>query len=225
MIELALIDLPRIDLRDRAQKVAKQLDPRLVRVSLLSSALDTEGSLEDDLNCYAIAENLEKLCGDGPLFKNPTPEMALGDYSIGEVVGTTKPLTFGLKDDELIKHVIIAGSSGAGKTNVAFLLVKQFLQKGRAFTVFDWKRNFRDCVSFPEAGRSEILIFTVGRELCPFHFNPLVPPVGTSPHVWLGKLIEIMAHAFFLGEGVVYILSKALDRVYKQFGVYQTSGA
>jgi hypothetical protein len=185
--------------------------------------LDAGNSLEDDLSCYSIAQNLEKLCGDSPLFKSPAPELALGDYSLGEIAGTDEPLTFGLREDELIKHIIIAGSSGTGKTNVAFILVKQFLNKDKPFMVFDWKRNFRDCVNFPEA-RHEILIFTVGRELCAFHFNPLIPPSGTSPSVWLGKLIEIMAHAFFLGEGVIYILSKALDSVYSQFGVYGNSG-
>jgi hypothetical protein len=168
-----------------------------------------------------VAENLEKLCGDEPLFNNPSTEAAAGNYPIGTILGTSPPVTFGLKEDELIKHVIIAGSSGAGKTNAVILLEKQFLQRNKPFTDFDWKRNFRDIVNRPEAVGKEILIFTVGRELCPFHFNPLIPPPGTSPHVWLGKMIEIMAHAFFLGEGVIYILSKAIDTIYTQFGVYE----
>ena len=220
---MTLADLSRIDLRDRAKKVAKQTDRELIQASLLSSVLNAGDSLEDDVSCYMVAENLEKLCGDEPLFNNPSTESAAGDYPIGMIPGTSPPVTFGLKEDELIKHVIIAGSSGAGKTNVAILLQKQFLHRNKSFTDFDWKRNFRDIVNLPEAVGKEILIFTVGRELCPFHFNPLIPPPGTSPHVWLGKMIEIMAHAFFLGEGVIYILSKAIDSVYTQFGVYEGS--
>lgn len=223
MNELTL-NLTGIDLRDRAQKVAKQLDPKLLRASILSATLDAGESLQDDLNCYLTVQNLEKLCGNQPLFKNPTPELASGDYFIGYVMGTNEPFPFFLREEEMIKHVIIAGSSGAGKTNVGFLLVRQFLEKDKPFMIFDWKRNFRDIVNLPEAAREEILTFTLGRDLCPFHFNPLIPPPGTSPHVWLGKLIEIMAHAFFLGEGVIYILSKALDQVYSQFGVYEASG-
>lgn len=220
---MALAELARIDLRDRIKKVTKQADRELIQASLLSPVLNGGDSLEDDISCYVIAENLEKLSGELPLFSNPSPESAYGDYPIGIVEGTDLELVFGLREEERIKHVIIPGTSGAGKTNTVFVILRQDLRRSKPFMVFDWKRNFRDCINLPEAAGKEILIFTVGRELCPFHFNPLIPPPGTSPSVWLGKLIEIMAHAFFLGEGVIYILSKALDHVYSQGGVYQGS--
>jgi hypothetical protein len=205
------------------KKVAKQTDHELIQASLLSSALDAQESLEDDLNCYLIAQNLEKLSGDEPIFSNPSPEIAHGDYLVGTIAGTNPPVDFGLREEERIRHVIIPGSSGAGKTNTVFQILRQDLVKSKPFMLFDWKRNFRDFIKLPEAQGKEILIFTVGREVCPFHFNPLIPPPKTSPSVWLGKMIEIMAHAFFLGEGVIYILSKALDQIYSQYGVYHGS--
>ncbi len=222
---MTLTDVARLDLGDRIRKVAKQADRELIQASLLSPVLEGGDSLEDDVSCYLIAENLEKLSGGLPLFSNPSPESAHGDYPIGIVEGTDPELIFGLREEERIRHVIIPGSTGAGKTNTVFVILKQDMRRSKPFIVFDWKRNFRDCVNLPEAMGKEILIFTVGRELCPFHFNPLIPPRGTSPSVWLGKLIEIMAHAFFLGEGVIYILSKALDQVYSDFGVYQGNGS
>ncbi len=220
---MTLADLSRIDLRDRAKKVAKQTDRELIQASLLSSALNAGDSLEDDVSCYMVAENLEKLGGDEPLFTNPSTESAAGEYPIGTIPGTRPLVTFGLREEERIRHAIIPGSSGSGKTNTVFVILRQDLQKGKPFMIFDWKRNYRDCVNLPEAAGKEVLVFTVGRDLCPFHFNPMIPPPGTSPSVWLGKLIEIMAHAFFLGEGVIYILSKALDQVYSQLGIYQGS--
>ncbi len=210
-------------MRDRIKKVAKQADREFIQASLLSPILEGGKSLEDDISCYLIAENLEKLVGELPLLSNPSPESACGDYPIGVVEGTDPELVFGLREEERIKHVIIPGSTGAGKTNTVFVILRQDMLRSKPFLVFDWKRNFRDIVNLPEAEGKKILIFTVGREVCPFHFNPLIPPPGTSPSVWLGKLIEIMAHAFFLGEGVIYILSKALDQVYSQFGVYASS--
>ncbi|MFB0555837.1 MAG: hypothetical protein ACETWQ_21235 [Phycisphaerae bacterium] len=66
----------------------------------------------------------------------------------------------------------------------------------------------------------DILVFTAGRDICPFYFNPLIPPEGTSPSIWLKKLIEIIAHTYFLGEGVKYLLQEALDRTYREFGLY-----
>jgi len=84
--------------------------------------------------------------------------------------------------------------------------------------VFDWKRNYRDLTALPEF--SNLLIFTVGRDIAPFRFNPLVPPPGTQATVWLKKLIEIMCHAYFLGEGVSVLLLRAIDHLYRQAGLY-----
>ena len=53
-----------------------------------------------------------------------------------------------------------------------------------------------------------------------FWFNPLIPPKGVDPRTWLKKLIEIIAHAYFLGEGVMYILQKAIDSVYRKWNIY-----
>jgi hypothetical protein len=88
--------------------------------------------------------------------------------------------------------------------------------KQKPFLIFDWKRNYRDLLT----RCSDILVFTAGRDICPFYFNPLIPPEGTSPKTWLKKLIEIIAHTYFLGEGVKYLLQQALDRAYKEFGLY-----
>ncbi len=52
-------------------------------------------------------------------------------------------------------------------------------------------------------------------------FNPLIPPTGTDPKVWLKKLIEIIAGAYYLGEGVMFLLQEALNAVYEEFGVYE----
>ncbi len=67
----------------------------------------------------------------------------------------------------------------------------------------------------------DFLVFTVGRNVSPFQFNPLIPPAGTQPTTWLKKIIEIMAGAFYVGEGVIYLMQKAIDAVYREFGVYQ----
>ena len=73
--------------------------------------------------------------------------------------------------EEWVQHVGIFGRSGSGKTNAAFPVILNLLARNKPFMVFDWKRNYRDLIPlFP--GR-EILVFTVGRPLVPFSFNPL----------------------------------------------------
>ena len=136
----------------------------------------------------------------------PPSEIAKGEYSLGTVFyGNNAYCEFGLREDELIQHVGIFGRTGSGKTNCGFLIVKNFIEKGKPFLIFDWKRNYRDILNLEEY-KDKILIFTIGRDVSPFYFNPLIPPEGTQPTIWLKKLIEIMCHVYWLGEGVAYLL-------------------
>jgi len=148
------------------------------------------------------------------LLTPPSAEKAAGEVPLGTIYYAGKPVCeFGLRLPEFLQHVALFGRSGAGKTNVCFLLLRALSEKGIPFLVFDWKRNYRDVHGLPGFERLEVM--TVGRSVAPFAFNPLRPPPGTERRVWLKKLIEVMAHAYFLGEGVEYLLQEALDAVYR----------
>jgi len=149
----------------------------------------------------------------------PSREQAAGEYFLGKVQYAGKDLCdFGLREDEWIQHMAILGRSGAGKTNIGFLVLKGLKQRNKPFLVFDWKRNYRDLVSLPEF--KDVEIYTVGRNIAPFTFNPLIPPAGTNPKTWLKKLNEVIAHAYCLGNGVLFLLQQAVDSVYEEAGVY-----
>jgi len=157
--------------------------------------------------------------GQHVLLKPPSRNVAVGDYPVGMIYyGKDRFYPFALREDEFIQHIGIFGRSGSGKTNLAYLLLLGLAKKGKPFVVFDWKRNYRDLVRLPQF--ADMLVFTVGREVAPFRFNPLIPPPGTQPTVWLKKLIEVMCHAYFLGEGVAVLLMRAIDHLYRQAGLY-----
>jgi len=144
------------------------------------------------------------------LLKPPPQELAQGRYPVGTIYyGDNKYYSFGLRETEFIQHIGIFGRSGCGKTNLAFMLLEGLVKANKPFLVFDWKRNYRDLLSKNEF--ENLLVFTVGRQTSPFRFNPLIPPPGTPAKVWLKKLIEIICHAYFLGEGVA-ILSRVFFR-------------
>ncbi len=152
----------------------------------------------------------------------PDPQVAFGEYLLGTVYyGHTPLCEFGLRENEWIQHMAIFGRTGSGKTNVGFNVLRNLVEKQKPFLIFDWKRNYRDVIELLGTGR--IMLFTVGRDIAPFRFNPLIPPAGTTPTIWLKKLIEIMCHVYWLGEGVAYLLQKAIDSVYQEFGVYRGS--
>ncbi|GAF86587.1 unnamed protein product, partial [marine sediment metagenome] len=72
-------------------------------------------------------------------------------------------------------------------------------------------------------GYEDIAVYTIGRSASPLSFNPLIPPPETPPQTWLKKLIGVIAHAYLLGDGVMYLLQEAIDQVYEEAGVYSGS--
>jgi len=153
------------------------------------------------------------------LLKPPPRHLASGDYPAGTIhYGRDGYYEFGLREQEFIQHIGIFGRSGSGKTNLAFLILRAFVQAQKPFLVFDWKRNYRDLLTREEF--RDALVFTAGRDISPFRFNPLIPPPGTQATVWLKKLIEVMCHAYFLGEGVSILLLRAIDALYRDCGLY-----
>ncbi len=149
----------------------------------------------------------------------PSKEQAEGSYPIGTVLYNNRPLyPFGLRENEWIQHVGIFGRSGAGKTNVGFLLLRELKRKAKPVLVFDWKRNYRDLLALPEF--QDVEVYTIGRNIAPFTFNPLIPPPGTNAKTWLKKLIGVIATSYLLGNGSLYVLQQSLDSVYQEAGIY-----
>ncbi|HBG25836.1 MAG: hypothetical protein A2Y10_08365 [Planctomycetes bacterium GWF2_41_51] len=149
----------------------------------------------------------------------PSKDQAFGEYSIGKVLYAGKQLyDFGLREDEWIQHLAVLGRSGAGKTNAGFIILDNLKKHNKPFLVFDWKRNYRDLLSRLEF--KDVEVYTIGRNITPFTFNPLIPPQGTNPKTWLKKLNEVIAHAYCLGNGVLFLLQQAVDAVYQDAGVY-----
>ena len=152
----------------------------------------------------------------------PDEAEAAGPYQLGHVSYNGKSLfPFGLREDEWIQHVGVFGRSGAGKTNLGFLITQELVRHGKPVLIFDWKRNYRDLLNL--AGFDSAAVYTVGRLTVPLAFNPLIPPPQTNPKTWLKKLIAVIAHAYLLGNGVLYLLQETIDSVYQDFGVYSGS--
>jgi hypothetical protein len=169
---------------------------------------------------YSLAsKHLNETFDKKVLLSVPEADIADGEYRLGQVVYAGEELhPFGLREDEWLRHVGIFGTTGSGKTNCSFLLLRELVAKKKPFLIFDWKRNYRDLLALEDF--SGLKVYTIGREDCPLFFNPLVPPPGTSCQTWLKKLIEVMCHAYFLGEGVAFLLQKAIDKAYSDAGVY-----
>jgi len=90
------------------------------------------------------------------------------------------------------------------------------MSRGIKVLALDWKRGYRDLMSlYPK-----LRVYTIGRTVCPFRFNPLIPPSGCEPHIWIKLIVDVMASAYLGGEGVISLLVGGLDHLYRQAGVF-----
>jgi len=153
----------------------------------------------------------------------PAEEYLRGEYKIGTVIFPDKEYSeFGLNDEDFIKHILIAGMTGTGKTNLGFSMLRELAKRRKPFLVFDWKNNYRDLKQFSEF--KDLKIIRLGDSDCDFKFNPLVPPPGVNDKHWMAMLVDVIKHAFFVGEGVEYYFRKGIDNLYDRYGIYQGLG-
>ena len=139
-----------------------------------------------------------------------------GELNFGTVLyGKKKLYPLLLNKDILLTHIGIFGSSGYGKTNLVQWLIINLARLNIPVLVFDFsKRNYRDLLQIEEL-REKIKIYTVGRNVSPFRFNPLNPPEGIQISQWAKEFSEIFDHAFWMMGGGRHIILKALDELYK----------
>ena len=210
-----------MEFRDMCRKLKPVIGKKADRYWMAYISGDTRVKADLEMALEVMAARLldSNVTDPEVLLSAPPREAASGSYPLGQIVYSSRPLyPFGLREEEWIQHTAIFGRSGAGKTNTVFVIIENFLEQRKPFLIFDWKRNYRDLLALR---KEEILAYTVGRQPVPFVFNPLIPPEGTDPAVWLKKLIEIVAHSYYLGEGVMFLLQEALNAVYGTFGVYK----
>jgi hypothetical protein len=207
--------------RDLCRRLKPVVGQQAERIWLAYVAEDEDGKtqIEEYLEILAAQHFLGSLDSEGPGLIPPKSHEAAGQYALGTVAYNNRDLyPFGLRESEWTQHAGVFGRSGAGKTNLGFLIVQELVAAGKPVMVFDWKRNYRDLLALP--GYENLAVYTIGRPISPLSFNPLVPPAQTNPKTWLKKLISVVAHAYLLGDGVIYLLQEAIDLVYEKAGVY-----
>ena len=149
----------------------------------------------------------------------PPPKDTTGDYPIGEVIyNGKKHSSFSLKKNDLTRHIAIFGTTGSGKTNTCFFLIANLIRDNIPFIIADFKQNYRDLIATPTG--KDIKVYTVGKEISPFCFNPLIPPKGTNPKIYINKLIDVINHSHFVSYGVDHLLQTAIDQTYEECGFY-----
>ena len=191
--------------------LSKQTAERLSKAYLLGDETTRKRIIEmlDIMKASVLADPELR---ESPLLEPPVIE---GDMQIGSVLYGRKnagPLLW--DKNSFMTHVGIFGSSGYGKTNLSYLMIKTLSDNGVPVVIFDFsKKNYRDLMQTEL--RDKITVYTVGSNVSPFRFNPLKPPVGVSKTQWAKEFAEIFDHAYWLLGGGRHIIMKALGELYE----------
>jgi len=144
------------------------------------------------------------------LLSLPPAEKAKGVIDLGTILYNEEKWSAGLQKKELMENLAVFGRSGAGKTNVVFHLLEQLVTERVPFLFLDWKRTGRHLL--PRLGR-EARVFTPGRNLSRFPFNPFVAPPGIEQSVYLNHVVDVLGDAYTLGDAARSVLHKALGTI------------
>jgi hypothetical protein len=147
-----------------------------------------------------------------PFEPNPsgTPNDTVdGQIKIGKVRKTGAP--FGLNFDELGEHTLITGRAGAGKTTLIYIILIQLLQHGIPFWAFDFKQDYRHLVK-----TGNVLVFDCEN----FYFNPLRPPTGANPHIWMQSFTNVFCQVYWLLSGTKTVILEHVNNLYNDYGVF-----
>jgi len=141
------------------------------------------------------------------LLSLPPTKLISGELRLGTVLYEKLKWPAGLSTRELLQNLAIYGRSGAGKTNVAFILLQQIAERGVPFLFLDWKRTARHLL--PNLKRP-VQVFTPGRSLLPFTFNPFIVPPGLESVVYINQIVDVLSDAFTLGDGSRSLIQRTL---------------
>jgi len=214
---------------DEVRDLLKKLDP-LERDK--SNALWYLHLLSKDKKDFFDNRNILRILSDRVVKINyhdeirlpPPPNRYLlsGQMNIGNVIYPDIIYSsFGLNQEDFYKHILIAGITGAGKTNLSFLILDQLRKNNIPFLVFDWKKSYRKLKE--SRNLKDIKIIRIGDKDCKFKFNPLIPPPGVHPKHWLGLICDTIGHSFFTAHGAEYFFRKGIDELYQRNKVYEGS--
>lgn len=147
------------------------------------------------------------------LLSLPPEEKCQGSINLGTIIYDKPKWPVGISRTELLQNLGIYGRSGSGKSNLFYHIIRQLDYLGINFLVFDQKRNLRDILS---SFKNRINVYTAGRSLLKFNFNPFITPPALESSVYINQLVDVMDSAFTLGEGSKSLIQKAIFTCYKQ---------
>ena len=182
---------------------------------------DDKGRREFALDLEIIAEKLlkkDELAEQEILLVPPSKKDSSGSILLGDAIYNKEEFhPLHLKPEDFIKQVGIFAITGEGKTNLAYLMALQLLKSKTPFMVIDWKRSWRNLLSLkdeiPEL--KEVQVFTIGREVLLFFWNPFRGPPNSDRDSWISTIADSLEKSHLSGQGVAYHIIKTYRKLFR----------
>ncbi len=158
-----------------------------------------------------------------PTFDTESPAAADEPTALplGQVVSGGRPIdaTYRLPIESLVKHTLVAGITGSGKTNTIFRLLEHTAAAGVPFLVLEpAKAEYRDLLARAPL-RASLRVFTAGDErVSPLRLNPFYVPPGTSVAQHLDLLRSVFGASLGMWTPLPQVLERCLHEVYADYG-------
>jgi len=141
---------------------------------------------------------------------------------IGEIIdrGIGTGNHFGIAANDFVKHGLIAGVTGSGKTNTCLYLLHQ-LWSGPLKTPFlviePAKAEYRSLMNVN--GYDGLLVFTLGDEMAsPFRLNPFEIMDGVKLQTHIDNLRAVFNASFVMYAPMPYVLERCIYEIYQEKG-------
>jgi len=210
------------EVEDLCKKLKPVIGGKAEKLWYMYLADDERGRKDTALDIEIIAEKILKkdsLSKRKILLEPPSREESNGVFLLGNVIYNEKKLhPIFLREEDFIKQIGVFAVTGEGKTNLAYLLALQLLKYKIPFMVIDWKRSWRNLLSLknriPEL--EEVQIYTIGRNILPFIWNPFRAPPGSDRELWISTIAEALERSHLSGPGVAYYFNRIYLRLFKE---------
>ena len=140
----------------------------------------------------------------------------IGDiYDQGKELG----MTYNIPLESLTKHGLVAGTTGGGKTNTLFYLLKEAWKNKIPFFVLEPVKSEYKKLMLDPLFKEDLQIFTLGNNIVsPFRINPFEVPQNVMVQTHIDLLKSIFNGSFYMWNPLPQILEDCIQRVYLDKG-------
>ncbi len=224
------------DVREFCRKLKPVIGKKADSLWILYLSEDEKRRREFALDIQLIAEKFLAKEEKQILLSPPSQEDAFGLFHLGDVQYNGKSLyPLCLSPEDFIKQIGIFSITGEGKTNTAMLLALQFLKFRLPFLVVDWKRGWRNLLSYrgrypglnienkKQFSMNDVEVFTIGRNIAQFEWNPFRAPPKADPIMWISTVAEVLEKSHISGMGVWALVNRIYSKKFKELKITSDS--